>query len=87
MLLASLAPRAKILTDAFDVTPSSPIQLVRRLAELGTMAGSPNPPERAWLNPVVLSALDEAKRLLAELLFTYRSRRDALRATFTDDVR
>jgi hypothetical protein len=56
------------------------------LAELAGLVGAPTPPEPHWLNPAVQAALDDAARILGELLADFRGRRDALRAVFTDGV-
>lgn len=56
------------------------------LAELAGLVGAPTPPEPHWLNPAVQAALDDAARILGELLADFRGRRDALRAVFTSGV-
>lgn len=85
-VLGTLAEPASILSESFGVAPDGPIELAARLADLGSLVGSPAPPDPSWLNPVVQSALAEARRVLADLLATYRNRRAALQSTFTDAV-
>jgi very-short-patch-repair endonuclease len=85
-VIEDAVPAAEVLQSAFGLSGPISMELAGRLAELGRLAGSPHPPEPSWLNPVVKAALDDARRVLADLLRTYRSRRDALQATFTEDV-
>lgn len=59
---------------------------VAELAELAGLVGTPTPPEPHWFNPAIQAALDDAARILGELLADFRARRDALRAVFTDGV-
>ncbi|XVV05769.1 DUF3320 domain-containing protein [Actinosynnema sp. CA-248983] len=56
------------------------------LVELGELVASPVLPEATWLNPAVQAALAEAVHVLGTLLDEFRSRREALRSVFTDDV-
>lgn len=77
---------AMMLAEAFGLRAAVSTAMARRLAELGGLAGSPTPPEPAWLNPATRAALDDARRVLIDLLRTYRSRRDALRAIFSEKV-
>lgn len=85
-VIRRLEQPAAVLKSAFNVTSEPAIELVARLAALGELAASPNPPEAAWLNPIVKPAIDEARRVLSELLQTYRGRRDALKDTFKESV-
>ena len=75
-----------ILRTAFGAHSAASLDQASRLAALASLAGSAAPPEPKWLNPVLRPALDEARRVLGELLDTFRSRRDALSTTFTPDV-
>lgn len=75
------------VSSAFGLR-TAPVTLARtaELAELSGLVGTPNPPEGHWLNPTVQAALDEAARVLGELLTDYQNRRSALRTVFTDEV-
>lgn len=74
------------LADIFGVPVDVTIEQARKLAQLSQLAGSPAAPEPQWLNPVVKAALEDARRVLAELLTTYRARRDGLHDVFTEEV-
>lgn len=85
--LAAIAADADRIAQAFDL-PTDRISLDRaaELAELGALVDSASRPESPWLNPAVQAALNEAVRVLGELLTEYRGRQQELREIFTDDV-
>lgn len=76
----------EILRGSFGAQTPPTLGQASRLAALAELAGSAVPPEPSWLNPVMKPALDEAGRVLGEMLATFRIRRDSLSETFTDDV-
>lgn len=85
--LAEILADSRRLASAFGL-PAEGISLNRaaELAELGSMVDSATRPEPQWLNPAVQAALDEAVRVLDELLQDFRLRQEDLRGVFTDDV-
>jgi very-short-patch-repair endonuclease len=85
--LTEIANDADTLCAAFGI-PVDGLTLARasELAELGMLAGSADRPEVTWLNPALQTALDQAVSILGTLLGNVRSRQQALRETFTDDV-
>jgi very-short-patch-repair endonuclease/ribosomal protein S7 len=85
--LTVIAQDARRLAAAFGLQePWVTLNRAFELAELGSLAGAAVRPEPHWLNPADQGALDEAARVLGELLTDYRARQNQLRTIFTDDV-
>lgn len=62
------------------------IRRLVELAELGSLIGLVDAPERTWLTPVVQAALDQAACVLGELLQDYRVRQASMAAVFTPTI-
>ncbi|MEV6908674.1 DUF3320 domain-containing protein [Amycolatopsis sp. NPDC051071] len=92
-LRASSTELDAIGTDARKVAevlglPKDALTLDRaaELAELGSLADSPNRPEASWLNPAVQAALTQAADTLSELHGEFHRRREDLRGVFRDEA-
>ncbi|MBO0706722.1 MAG: DUF3320 domain-containing protein [Candidatus Dormibacteraeota bacterium] len=84
--LGWLRSRAQMLLRSFGGGGEPTLSQVRALADIAGMASAPNRPEALWLNPLTLSSLDEAARVLGALVDRYRAHRAELTEVFTDGV-
>ncbi|SRR5579875_176035 len=75
------------IATAFGL-PATGVTLRRaaELAELALLAGSQARPEPTWLNPALISTIEEAARVLQQLCTAFNERREQLGNVFTDDV-
>jgi very-short-patch-repair endonuclease len=84
--LDELAAPVGQLAATFGFPGDPTLQDARRLADLGKLVGAADPPEATWLAPSTKTAVVEARRVLAELLTSYRERRAALHTVFGEEV-
>ncbi len=85
----AMLTQSTVIADAFGLDSDArdvPVLQLANLAELAQMVDSAARPDKAWLNPVVQSALTEAEDVLSTLVTNYRTRRDLATSLFSPSV-
>jgi very-short-patch-repair endonuclease len=85
--LAAAKADADTIASSFGL-PADGVTLSRAedLAELASLAGQPARPEPTWINPAVISGVEQAVKTLEPLCAAFNERRDQLGRVFTDEV-